>query len=258
MLDDEFIKKFKAGDKRVNSFAFHQSSMIKYSCIFFIILAIYSCSSKKESSIVKETVTNSSVEAILLSGSVEEGKTVYASCIACHGAAGEGNVKMNAPALVNLDNWYAYRQLMNFRNGIRGASPSDTLGFQMAAMAKTLGDSIVVSHVLAYIKSLPGTTAPSLIKGDLIKGKLTYQTVCGSCHGPSANGNVKLNAPTLSGLEDWYIKRQVNNFKNSIRGAHPKDVLGAQMIPMMALLPDNQSIDDVIAYIRSTALPIVQ
>jgi cytochrome c553 len=232
--------------------------MIQYSSIFLIILALYSCSSKKESSLEKESLATLSVETLLLSGSAEEGKTVYASCAVCHGAAGEGNVKMNAPAIVNLDSWYAYRQIMNFRNDIRGASPSDTLGYQMAAMAKSLRDSMAVSHVLAYIKSLPATSAPSLIKGDVAKGKLTYQTVCGSCHGPSANGNVKMNAPGLSGLDDWYIKRQINNFKNSIRGSHPKDILGAQMIPMMALLPDDQAIDDVISYIRSTALPVSQ
>jgi hypothetical protein len=40
-------------------------------------------------------------------------------------------------------------------------------------------------------------------------------------------------------------------FKKSIRGAHPDDKLGAQMITMMAMLPDEQSINDVIAYMHS-------
>ena len=128
----------------------------------------------------------------------------------------------------------------------------DTLGFQMAAMANTLRDSIAVNDIVAYIGTMPATLATSTIIGDVTKGKLTYQTICGSCHGPSAMGNVKMNAPRLNSLEDWYLKRQINNIKNSVRGSHPQDVLGAQMIPMMALLPDPQAIDDVIAYIVST------
>ena len=225
---------------------------------YFLLLVLFvACSSKKEST-KNEVVTKGRAETIALSGSADEGKIVYKNCAVCHGASGEGNTKLHAPALTNMDSWYMYRQLMNFRNEIRGSSPLDTLGFQMAAMAKTLNDSISVSDVVAYVETLPDTHIPSSITGDVTKGKLTYQTVCGSCHGPSAKGNVKMSAPRLNGLEDWYIKRQIHNFKNAIRGSHPKDSLGAQMIPMMALLPDQQAIDDVIAYIISTEQPPAQ
>jgi cytochrome c553 len=229
--------------------------MTKYYFTFLILVVSLGCSSKKDTPLSKETPINFDIESVMLSGSSEEGKQLFASCAVCHGTLGEGNAKLNAPALANMDSWYVYRQMTNFRKEIRGSSPQDTLGFQMAAMAKILKDSMSVSHIVAYLKTMPQAIVTSSIKGDVTKGKLTYQTVCGSCHGPSAKGNEKMNAPRLNGLEDWYIKRQILNFKNSIRGSHPKDILGAQMIPMMALLPDDQAIDDVIAYILTTEQP---
>ena len=60
-----------------------------------------------------------------------------------------------------------------------------------------------------------------------------------------------MHAPRLNGLEPWYLKSQITKFKTSLRGAHPEDTYGAPMVPMMALLKDEQAIDDVIAYIQS-------
>ena len=61
----------------------------------------------------------------------------YKSCAACHGAEGEGNVNLNAPALVNLDDWYMKRQLINFRDGIRGRHSEDIDGMVMATHSLT-------------------------------------------------------------------------------------------------------------------------
>jgi cytochrome c553 len=122
----------------------------------------------------------------------------------------------------------------------------------MAAMAKTLKDSVVISHLAAYIETLPEAVSPITITGDIKKGERTYQSICGSCHGPQGKGNKAMNAPRLNGLEDSYLKSQVTKFRASIRGAHPLDKYGAQMVPMATLLKDDQSINDVIAYMCST------
>lgn len=220
----------------------------------YLILAllILGCSSKDD----KKSFPQSLTVAQLPSGNPEEGKALYVTCKTCHGVAGQGNRKLHAPALANTDSWYLYRQLMNFNKGIRGYITTDTLSLQMAAMAKTLKDSIAILHVVAFIKTMPEVELPSIIKGDIKKGERTYQSICGSCHGPGARGNEKMNAPRLNGLDDWYLKDQIGKFKNSIRGAHPADKLGAQMVPMVALLANDQAVDDVIAYIRSTTLKV--
>lgn len=68
---------------------------------------------------------------------IEKGKALFEStCKTCHGAFGEGNPQLKSPALANLDGDYLYRQIINFRNGVRGNVASDTLGNQMSASRK--------------------------------------------------------------------------------------------------------------------------
>jgi cytochrome c oxidase subunit 2 len=223
--------------------------MIKWFLGLAMIVLMSACWHKPK----KSTVSN---EAQPISGNVEAGRVIYNNtCKTCHGENGEGNLKFQAPALANSDDWYLYRQLINYRNGIRGYDDHDTVAFQMAAMVKTLKDTVAVADVIAYIKIMPGVSVAQKNAGDKKNGKNIYQGICGSCHGANASGNRKLNAPRLSGLSDWYLKQQILKFKKSIRGAHPNDKLGAQMITMMAMLPDEQSINDVVAYMQSAGEP---
>lgn len=215
---------------------------------FFLALAFVGCLSKEQ---LKNEAPNDATSQLLV-GNPVEGLALYASCVTCHGDYAQGNQQFNAPALANTDSWYLYRQLVNFQKGIRGYVEHDTAGVQMAAMAKTLKDSVAIADIVAYIETMPEVNLPSTIKGDIKKGERTYQSVCGSCHGAAAMGNEKMNAPRLNGLDDWYIRQQISKFRTSVRGAHREDKFGAQMVPMMALLPNEQAVDDVIAYIRST------
>ncbi len=98
-------------------------------------------------------VTLSSAGA-LAAGDAERGKTLYATCGACHGANGEGLEALNAPKLAGQEEWYVIRQLENFKNGVRGNNPRDTYGMQMAPMAQTLVDAQAMQDVAAYIKTL--------------------------------------------------------------------------------------------------------
>jgi len=218
---------------------------MKWCCGLFLIVLLSACWHSKNKG-------GSRQDAMSLPGNAYAGRLLYNNtCKTCHGESAEGNKKFLAPTLTNINDWYLYRQLMNYRNGIRGYDDHDTLAFQMAAMAKTLKDSIAARNLVAYVKILPGVKVETAIAGDIKNGKSIYQGICGSCHGPNASGNEKLNAPRLSGLNDWYLKEQILKFKKSIRGAHPNDKLGAQMITMMAMLPDDKSINDVIAYMQS-------
>jgi cytochrome c oxidase subunit 2 len=98
-------------------------------------------------------VTLSSAGA-LAAGDAERGKTLYATCGACHGANGEGLEALNAPKLAGQEEWYVIRQLENFKNGVRGNNPRDTYGMQMAPMAQTLVDAQAMQDVAAYIRTL--------------------------------------------------------------------------------------------------------
>ena len=89
-----------------------------------------------------------------------------------------------------------------------------------------------------------------LADGDPARGQTLY-AVCATCHGPQGEGMKEMNAPGLTGLADWYIVRQLENFKNGVRGKDPADTFGMTMAPMAMTLPDKQAMEDVAAYLAS-------
>lgn len=86
--------------------------------------------------------------------------------------------------------------------------------------------------------------------GDAARGKTLY-AVCSTCHGPNGEGMQEMNAPALAGREEWYLIRQLENFKSGARGKDARDTYGLQMAPMAQLLADRQAMEDVAAYINS-------
>jgi Cytochrome c553 len=183
-------------------------------------------------------------------GNPEKGKELFQICAACHGQSGEGNKALNAPANGGQNEWYVIRQLKNFRAGIRGAEPKDTFGNQMRPMAMGLPDDQAIEDVAAYVASLAAPFPARTVQGDAVAGKKAF-TPCVACHGENGEGDKSLNAPRLSRQHDWYIVRQLQNFKAGIRGAHPKDIYGAQMRPMAQLLATDEQINDVAAYLST-------
>ena len=183
-------------------------------------------------------------------GDAVAGKALYATCAACHGAQGEGNVALNAPRLSGQGGWYLERQLQLFKTGARGTHEKDTFGKMMAPMAATLADEAALANVLSYIATLPDTPAPATLKGDVAKGRERYAT-CAACHGADGRGIAATNAPRLAGMNDWYMARQLKNFRDGVRGAHPQDLHGGQMALVAGMLADDAAIGDVLAYLNS-------
>lgn len=89
-----------------------------------------------------------------VTGDTARGKTLYATCTACHGASGEGNSALNAPALAERTDWYLVTQLKNFKTGVRGSDAADAPSAQMRAMAQSLTDEAAITDVVAYINTL--------------------------------------------------------------------------------------------------------
>jgi cytochrome c oxidase subunit 2 len=183
-------------------------------------------------------------------GDAAAGQALYPACGACHGQQGEGIELLNSPKLSGLQDWYLKRQLKNYRDGIRGSHQDDIFGQQMAPMMVTLADDAAIDDVVAYIGTLPDDPAAATVAGDAGTGKELY-TTCAACHGADGQGRWGPYAPRQAGMNDWYMVRQLQNFKQGIRGGHRGDLYGAQMVSMAEILGDDEAVNDVVAYINT-------
>lgn len=94
-----------------------------------------------------------------VAGDASHGKQLFQTCVACHGAAAEGNQLMGAPPLAGQYSWYLLRQLQAYRSGQRGADEKDARGAMMKQIAATLQQEQDLNDLVAYINtlSLPNT-----------------------------------------------------------------------------------------------------
>jgi len=183
----------------------------------------------------------------------ERGKDLFRLCAVCHGENAAGNEAVGAPSIAGMPQWYLEAQLKQFRDGNRGTHFDDIMGMRMRPMARSLMQEGDVVAVAAYVAAMPpADPAPTLTGGDVAKGKATYTTTCIACHGPEGAGNqAMLGAAPLNRSSDWYLFRQVEKFRDGIRGTRPGDQGGAMMRPMMLQLTDEQMIKNVVAYIMT-------
>ena len=172
-------------------------------------------------------------------------------CAACHGAAGEGNRGLGAPALTQLSAGYITRQLIHFVSGIRGAHPDDDAGKRMALSVANLAEADIAVLAVLITTQLPPAQPLSTLKGNAARGKDYYTNICSACHGGNAQGNDALGAPALAGMNDWYLKSSYESYLEGHRGAHPDDFYGAQMARLAPALANGDDINDVIAHIAT-------
>lgn len=93
-------------------------------------------------------------EITLTDGDAERGRTLYQTCASCHGAQGQGNEGMGAPALAGQNDWYLLTQLKNFKAGYRGYERQDQYGSQMRMMAQAIPNEQAMKDLVAYINTL--------------------------------------------------------------------------------------------------------
>lgn len=183
-----------------------------------------------------------------------DGKVIFqAVCIACHGQKGEGNEAIKSPALAALPGWYVKTQMANFREGRRGTNPQDVPGVLMSAIAKMLKPAQVeglAKHLETMELVVPSFAAnpPGI---DLQNGMLLWQERCMECHRYNASGELAFGSPPLIGRQDWYLKAQIEKFKNGMRGTIKGDENGAKMVRSSQFIEDEQSLNDVVAYIMT-------
>ena len=113
-----------------------------------------------------------------------------------------------------------------------------------------ISDDEAIRNVSAYIATMPVQSAEETIFGDVERGERIYGN-CAACHGANGEGIWAVNAPALVGVNDWYLAAQLRNFRDGIRGAHPADLYGDQMMLMADIMPTDEDVNDVVAYLNT-------
>lgn len=72
---------------------------------------------------------------------------------------------------------------------------------------------------------------------------------CAPCHGTDGHGNKRYGAPAIAGQLRWYVESQLTKFKHGVRGAHPADVEGLRMRPMLRVIKNEDDIKAVARYV---------
>ena len=193
--------------------------------------------------------------AALAGESNDTGPASLAACAVCHGEQLQGDKTFEAPNLSVLGMWYVERQLRGYKNGMRDPVGSTNLpGRQMQPMAAVLDDAGIVAAA-RLVERVPQRPAPATIEGDVERGAALYGS-CAACHGATGEGNLGFNAPRLTGQDDWYLVRQLQNYRSGVRGARG-DLSSIQMRASTGVLTDDQAVVDVVAYINTLEIPNV-
>jgi len=171
----------------------------------------------------------------------------FGLCSTCHGAKGEGNESLHAPSLKGQHVGYLKKQIEAFQYGWRG-DKIDAQGNLMALAISTLSDE-KIEAALVYVKSISEVTPGKRVFGDRWRGESLYQRGCAICHGDKGEGSIEYNMARLDMQHGWYLIQQINNFRMGKRGHHQKDESGKTMAFYAQLLPDDQAVIDVVAWL---------
>lgn len=108
------------------------------------------------------------------------------------------------------------------------------------------GSAVVLAMLL-------GTGCPATgSMGTNHTGQDLFNNNCAPCHGVDGAGTELAKAPAIAGLPEWYLRNQLNGFREGLRGTHYDDVQGMRMRPMaLTLAPDE--VEPVVKYAATLA-----
>jgi len=137
------------------------------------------------------------------------------NCAACHGSDATGNTVIGAPNLIDTETLYGNdgeTLLTSIRDGRKGVMP---------ALGGPLGHN-GVSETAAYVLSLSGVKAP---QDWVAAGKVRFETLCVSCHGPDGFGMDSVGAPNLRD-KTWLYGGDIDSITASIRDGRNGEMPG--------------------------------
>ena len=168
----------------------------------------------KKTIIILATVLLASFSSsIIAAGDAEAGQTKSATCMGCHGLAGNSEIA-SFPKLAGQGEAYLLKQLQNFKSGERNNAI-------MAGVVFLISEQNFMDLAAYYsIQTISENSA----KGDAktielgrkiyVGGKMdTQTTACIACHGPKGLGIPTAGFPSLSAQHADYIAVQLKAFR---------------------------------------------
>ena len=189
---------------------------------------------------------------ILAVGDAEAGQAKSATCMGCHGLAGNSTIP-NFPKLAGQSEAYIVKQLQYFKSGERGNA-------MMAGVALSLSDQDM-EDVAAYysIQTISENSAKGseemieLGRKIYVGGKMdTQTTACIACHGPKGKGIPTAGFPSVAAQHADYTSSQLKAFRQySINQQTDSDGVERvnEMMNNVAMGLTNEEIDALSQYI---------
>jgi cytochrome c oxidase cbb3-type subunit III len=174
-------------------------------------------------------------------------QTYVRLCATCHGANRDGYKSDNAPSL-RTTTFLASATDAFLNEAITRGRP----GTAMAAFGRALGGPLAPAEVDALVAFLRAGGPPRAallagpVVGDVAQGKTIYETACVRCHGTATQRSTAVhlaNPILLQTATDGFLRYAV------VEGRPP-----TSMVSWKPTLSPKQ-IDDVVAYVRSLAVP---
>ncbi len=183
------------------------------------------------------------VEALELTGDVENGEEAYEVCSACHLPSGAGRPDGTFPQLAGQHTTVLIKQMADIREGLRD-NPI------MYPFAVTLIDPQELADVAAYIETLPIPMDNGRGPGtNLERGKELYDANCVECHGDYGEGSADKFYPVLAGQHYKYMLRQITDIRDGRRrNANP------DMVKVVKQYSD-EDLDAVVDYMSRLEWP---
>ncbi len=180
-----------------------------------------------------------------------KGETLYLqNCVFCHQADAIGKPGV-APSLTNQEFLsiapvdFLYETIRDGRPGT-GMPPFKHLGKEgITAIVAYLRDHAKLPSRIKEVDSQPRS------QGDERRGKLIFEQICATCHGPGGNGYAAGGTGTAIGKRGFLDKVSDGFIRVTIKeGRSFTRMLPFQGPNALADL-DDQTIDDIIAYLRT-------
>lgn len=182
----------------------------------------------------------------LVKGDAVAGEAKAATCVACHGPAGN-SAAPTFPKLAGQSSKYLYEQMAAFKSGKRN-NPV------MAPQAAGLSDQDMrnISAYFAAQKAGPGVASKDAVAvaEKIYRAGIPAKSIpaCAACHGPAGAGSAASGFPRIGGQHAAYSSSALQRLRGSYAESLPES--NVKMMASIASKLSDQEIEALASYVN--------